>query len=230
MDDSGRPIQGDVLPEPARSNDPYSPSHRSWRPRTVLAKRANLPGHIISRFPEIRQARGLPIHCNGFWPACGSRPQRFGNVPWASRASEAIGSRKIRPLNALHQIKRPSRSRVSSVTEEIGFGDRYPGAFHGLDDPIFPIHRVGRGQQFPRRLFAQHVLLSGSGKQEGGVGLRRTRTAERSIHPRNLSVPCLRYSARAATFRRWASRTGPISSLSIILSHYPKDPGSADLN
>ena len=73
-------------------------------------------------------------------------------------------------LQILHKVEHGADNALV-LTQQVGIGHRHIGVFERAQHAVLPIHRMRRGQQFPRRLAAQHPLPCAVVEQKRGVGL-----------------------------------------------------------
>ena len=73
-------------------------------------------------------------------------------------------------VHLVHDKKGGAQDRVI-LTQKIGFWDGHRRLAQGRHDAVFPVHRVGRGQQGAGRFLAQDILPAPGGHHIGRVGL-----------------------------------------------------------
>ena len=73
-------------------------------------------------------------------------------------------------IHKIHDIEvHPDDAGV--LAQDMGFRDRHIGFPQSGNNPELTVNRVGRGQEFARRFFAQHIAPAGAvGQHKGRVG------------------------------------------------------------
>ena len=122
------------------------------------------------------QRRNHAVHLVVHRPALRHPHARQGRVP--QHAS----------LDMLHDVERSSDHRTV-FTQTKRPGHRHTAAVQGLDDAVFTLDRMGRGQQDTVGLLAQHVFAARRGKFIRRVGLaaRETARGKRALEARHMT-------------------------------------------
>ena len=152
------------------------PSNQFFHRRDVIGFRrpvlfgpaVDLAAVIITFGAIIRQARSVQINIVDR----GQNPVHFvlnGAAVIAGQFVQA-GIVKMASLHLVHDIEGGPDDRVI-LTQQIHFGDGNIAALQGALDAEFAVNGMGRFQQHPRRLAAQHIVAGGGDQPERGIGL-----------------------------------------------------------
>jgi hypothetical protein len=80
------------------------------------------------------------------------------------------GPREDPPLDRLHDVELGA-DHAGVFAQCVHARHRHRGVLQGLHRPVFAIHLMGRGQQLPGRLLAQHIAPGGALQHEGRIAL-----------------------------------------------------------